>query len=244
MALALITTAMAACGNRASLDANRDGRYSANELYVKAADSMDKSNFRRAIQLYQILETRFPFSEYARQAQLDMMYAQYRANQPESAIEGAERFIREHPRHEKVDYAYYIRGLANFPSEIDPLEKLFRVSPYSRPQDQAEKSFEAFATMLEKFPDSEWAPDARQRMVWLRDAMAYYELEVANYYMRRGAYIAAANRTRRVIEEFPESAAVLDALRVQIRAYNLLDLGDLAADTQRVLDENLSLRQP
>jgi len=160
--LTLLLGLLAACSNSRSADANRDGRFSVDELYVKAAQSLENNNFRRAIQLYQILETRFPFSEYARQAQLDLMYAYFRANRPESAIESADRFIREHPRHEKVDYAYYMRGLANFPSEIDPLEKLFRVSPYSRPQDQAEQSFDAFSTLIQKYPDSEWAADARQ----------------------------------------------------------------------------------
>lgn len=232
---------LSACGGRNSLRDDVEGnRYTVEDVYNLAKKAMERNNFSRAIQLYEVLEVRFPFSEYTRQGQLDLMYAYYRSRNRESAIEAANRFIREHPRHEKVDYAYYIRGLANFPDGLNSLEKLFRVNAYSRPQHQAKDSFDAFSALLQKYPQSEWAEDAQQRMVFLRNAMAQYELNVAYYYMRRGAFVAATNRTRRIIEEFQESDAVMDALRVQVMAYNQLGLQELAADSQRVLDENLA----
>ncbi|MFK8030301.1 MAG: outer membrane protein assembly factor BamD [Gammaproteobacteria bacterium] len=212
----------------------------AEKLYDLAKGRMESKNFRRAIQIYEALEVRFPFSEFTRQGQLDLMYAHFRSNNTQSAVEAATRFIRENPRHPKADYAYYMRGLANFPVGLTALERVFRVSPYARPQDKAAKSFDAFSTLIQRYPDSEWAEDARQRMVYLRNAMAKYELEVAEYYLRRGANIAAANRAKRVIDEFQETDAVLEALRIQIAAYNNLELTDLASDAQRVLDQNLS----
>ncbi len=235
----LLLLTIGGCASQDSDDAAREGnRLTAEKLYDRSKQYMENNNFRRAIRLYEILEVRFPFSEFTRQGQLDLMYAHFRSNNSESAIETATRFIRENPRHPKVDYAYYMRGLANFPPGLNSIERLFRVSPYSRPQDKAAKSFDAFTTLLQRFPESEWAEDARQRMVYLRNAMAYYEIDVADYYLRRGAYIAAANRAKRVVDEFQETEAVLEALRIQIEAYKQLDLQDLAADAQRVLDQN------
>ncbi len=238
----MLVISLAACAGRD--DGLGDGKkLTAENVYNRAKLRMESSNFRRAIRLYEILEVQFPFSEYTRQGQLDLMYAHFRSKNTESAVETASRFIRENPRHPKVDYAYYMRGLANFPKGLNSIERLFRVSPYSRPQDKAAKSFDAFSTLIQRYPDSEWAEDARQRMVYLRNAMAYYELDVADYYLRRGAHIAAANRAKRIIDEFQETEAVIDALRIQVAAYKNLDLQDLAADAQRVLDENLSTRQ-
>ncbi len=242
--VALLLLSVTACGSLGNdEDAEESKKLTAEKLYDRAKERMESNNFRRAIRLYEILEVQFPFSEFTRQGQLDLMYAHFRSNNSESAVETASRFIRENPRHAKVDYAYYMRGLANFPSGLNSLERLFRVSPYSRPQDKAAKSFEGFSTLIQRYPDSEWAEDARQRMIFLRNAMAYYELDVATYYLRRGANVAAANRAKRIIDEFQETEAVLEALRIQVAAYKNLDLQDLADDAQRVLDENLSARQ-
>ena len=237
----LLLLGLTACGSlNGGEEAEEGNRLTAEKLYDRAKQYMENNNFRRAIRLYEILEVRFPFSEFTRQGQLDLMYAHFRSNNSESAIETATRFIRENPRHPKADYAYYMRGLANFPAGLNSLERLFRVSPYARPQDKAAKSFDGFSTLLQRYPESEWAEDARQRMVYLRNAMAYYEIDVADYYLRRGAYVAAANRSKRVIDEFQETEAVLDALRIQIAAYKKLELLDLAADSQRVLDQNIN----
>ncbi len=241
--LLLVLTLTACAGNQAAREQERNNRMSADALYDRAKKAMDNQNYRRAIDLYELLEVQFPFGEYTRQGQLDLMYAYYRSHQTESAVEAANRFIRENPRHEKVDYAYYVRGLAYFPESDDFLRRMFRVRPHLRPQDGAKKSFDAFASLVQKYPDSEWAEDATQRMIYLRNAMAGFELNVANYYIRRGAYVAAANRAKRIIEEYQETDAVLDALRVQIVAYNRLGFADLAKDSQRVLDQNLAQRQ-
>lgn len=236
--LLAMTGLLFACGGKEGAELLEGERLTAKNVYDRAKKSMENNNFRRAIRIYEFLEVQFPFSEYTRQGQLDLMYAHFRTNNSESAIETATRFIRENPRHPRVDYAYYMRGLANFPKGLTGLERLFRVSPYARPQDKAAKSFDAFSTLLQRYPDSEWSEDARQRMVYLRNAMAYYEVDVADYYLRRGAYIAAANRAKRVIDEFQETEAVLDALRIQIVAYRNLKLDDLADDAQRIYDEN------
>lgn len=216
---------------------------SAQQIYEAAKRSMELSGYDRAIYLYELLEVRHPFSEYTKLGQLDLMYAYYKNRAPESAVDAASKFIRENPRHPQVDYAYYVRGLAYFPDSLNPIEKLFRVDPTLRPQGAARTSFDNFALFVEKFPESEWAADARQRMIYLRNSMASYELNVAQYYVTRKAWIAAANRAKIIVEQYQESPAVLDALRIMVRSYNELGLTDLAADAERVLQQNLRLSE-
>ena len=155
-----------------------------------------------------------------------------------AAVDAANKFIRENPRHPQVDYAYYIRGLAYFPDGLGPVERLFRVDASRRPQTEARRSFDNFADLLQRYPDSEWAGDARQRMIFLRNGIAAYEVNVAEYYMGRRAYIAAINRCKRVIEDYQGTPSVNDALEIMIEGYEELGLDQLAQDAARVLAEN------
>lgn len=226
-----------ACGGRnGARDEIQTG--SAVDILQRAERQMSLGAHNQAIEYYEALEVRYPFSEQNREGQLSLMYAYIKDGQPEAATESANKFIRENPRHAKVDYAYYIRGLAYFPPNVGPIDRLFRVDPNRRPQSNARLAFDNFALLLQKYPDSEWAGDARQRMIYLRNAMAEYEVNVARYYMTRRAYVAATNRAKRVVEEYQGTGSVNNALEIMIDAYNKLGLTELAHDTQRVLSEN------
>lgn len=237
LAILIATVAGAGCGGRNSAveDAPRSGEA---QLYEEASRQISIGGYQRAILLLERLELFFPFGEYTRRGQLDLIYAYYKSGNDESAIDAADEFIRENPAHENVDYAYYLRGLIFFDRDSNPLEKLFRVDLSERPPEDAERSYSYFAELVRRFPDSEYAADARQRMVFLRERLAKYELHVADYYMTRGAWLAALNRARIVVENFQDTPQVAQALTMMARAYRKLGMNDLAADTERVLETN------
>jgi len=219
-------------------DKEGDDGKTAEQLYVEAKALLDDQNWQSAVRAYKVLQTRFPFGRYAEQAQLEMAYAFYKAGQPEQALATADRFIRMYPTHPNVDYAYYIRGLTNYEQRIGFLEKLMPTRIRDRDQTAALEAFQDFDELCRRFPDSRYAPDARERMIYLRNALSYYEIDVANYYMRRKAYVAAANRARYLIETFPGSPEEGDALVVLHEAYTNLDMPVLADDALRVLKYN------
>lgn len=206
------------------------------ELFAQGKRQMDNGDYIGAVTSFENLETRYPFHPLAKQAQLEEIWGWYQAGNIEAAEQAAERFIRENPRHENVDYAYYLRGLIFFDQPPDIFERTFRVDLTRRPGFEAEQSFLNFRIFLERFPDSPYAEDARHRMVFLRERLARLELHVARYYMRRQAWVAAANRARGVIETYDGTTPVPHALEVMIHAYGQLGLVDLAGDAQRVLD--------
>ena len=196
---------------------------------------MDASNFAGAIQSFSALEARYPFSPETRQAQLDLIYLYYRSQQPESAIDAAEEFERENPTHERIDYCLYMRGLVYFDQAPNIIERLFRVDLSLRPPKDTMRSFSTFQELVRRFPNSEYVPDARQRMVYLRNRLAEYENHVADYYIRRGAYVAAVNRAKYALEHYPEAPQLEKTLQILVVAYEQLGMGDLAADARRVL---------
>jgi outer membrane protein assembly factor BamD len=202
-------------------------------LYKKAKKSLDAFDFNGSIKVYEQLTARFPFTDQARQARLDLIYAYYRAGESESATDAADTFIRENPTHPRVDYAWYVKGLVDFEHTPNVLEALFHVDMSQRPPSTARKSFAAFKTVVEQYPKSEYAHDALQRMIYLRNRLASYEVHVAQYYMKRGAYIAAAQRAKGCIEQYDGAPAVRDALGLLIQAYDHLGLKPLA-DQARV----------
>ncbi len=207
-------------------------------LYERGKASLDNGYYETAIRHYQELSTRFPFGDQAQQAQLDTAYAYYRLNQPESAIATAEQFIKTYPRHPHIDYAYYLRGVANFGQTRGALDDWLRIDSARRDPRSALDSFRYFSELVTRYPDSPYAADAVQRMVHLRHYLARHEMHVADYYLRREAWVAAANRARHVIETYPGAPAVRDALAVMARAYERLGLDDLAATARRVLETN------
>jgi outer membrane protein assembly factor BamD len=212
----------------------------AERLYEMAKRASDNGNYRDAIVYYEQLEARFPFSNPARQGQLDLMYAYYKNREPESAIDQADQFIRENPAHPRVDYAYYIKGLVQFERNPNFLERWFNADLSERPPIDARKSFQAFQTILERFPNSEYAEDSRKRMVFLRNRLASYEIYVAEYYLKRGAWVGAINRCKYAIENYDGAPQIRRALEIMAESYRRLGMNDLAADTERVLKENSS----
>lgn len=207
-------------------------------IYQKAQTSMRNGDFLGAVKALEGLESRFPFSEAARQAQLDLIYVYYKSRQVEPAVDAADTFIRENPTNLRVDYAYYMKGLVYFERQSNAFERLFNVDLSARPPTNARKSFEAFAALIQKFPHSQYATDARQRMIFLRNRLADFELHVALYYMRRGAYVGAINRAKYCIENYDGAPAVRDSLKVLIDAYRQLNMQDLAANSERVYATN------
>ncbi len=232
--IAVLAALVGCSSGRNSVNPEDDAR----KVYTKGQRALNIGNFSTAINQYEYLQAVYPFSEYARQAQLDLMYAYYRAKEPDAAIEAADQFLLENPTHPRVDYAHYIKGLVNFERERGPVERFFRVDLAKRPPNKLEDSYRSFATVANEFPDSVYAQDSRQRMVFLRNRLAQYEVHVASYYMRRGAFVAAANRSKYVLENFQQTPSVVPALQIMVSAYRQLELDDLAEDSMRVLEEN------
>ena len=210
----------------------------ASRLYQASKTALGTADYETALKYLEALEARFPFGRYAQQAQLDIIYAYYKFDEPDSAVSAADRFIKLYPRHPKVAYAYYMRGLASFNKGMTTLDYLLDLDPTQRDPRAANESFQYFRQLIQSYPDSEYASDAAQRLVYLHNNLARYEVNVADYYLRRGAYIAAANRGKYVIEKYKRTPAARDALVIMIRSYRALGLNDLAQDTLRVLELN------
>ena len=208
------------------------------QIYAKAQKAIRSSNYGEAVKQLEALQSRFPFSEPARQAQLDLIYAYYKNHETDPAIDAADQFIRENPTNPRVDYAYYMKGLVYFERQTNWLERTFKVDLSQRPPINAKKSFDAFQQLIEKFPHSQYVGDARQRMIFLRDRLADFELHVALYYMKRGAYVGALNRAKYCVENYDGAPAVKGSLKVIVNAYHNLNMMDLAADAERVYAAN------
>jgi outer membrane protein assembly factor BamD len=207
-------------------------------LYREAHKKLVNYDYNGAIKIYEQLTARFPFTNEARQARLDLIYAYYRKGEAESATDAADTFIRENPTHPRVDYAWYVKGLVNFEKSPNAIESLFRADLTKRPPTTARKSFDAFRTVVEQYPKSEYAHDSLQRMIYLRNRLADYDVHVADYYMRRGAYVGAANRANECIQDYDGAPAVRQALLIMVQAYDKLGLKERAAQAQAVYDFN------
>lgn len=208
------------------------------EAYETAKTSVERGNYTRGIQIFEAIQARYPFSDLSRQIQLDLMFAYYKAGQKEQAVEVADTFMRENPIHERVDYALYIKGLAYFEDEGGFLEKRFKKDVTERPPYEVAESYSSFRRLVERYPASQYAPDAEQRMVFLKNRLAAYENHVADYYLRRGAYVAALNRAKGALEEYNGAPANQESLEIMVKAYDRLGMHDLADDARRVLQTN------
>lgn len=216
----------------------------AESLYKDAHKRLLAFDYNGSVKVYEALTARFPFTSEARQARIDLIYAYYKKGEPESAIDAADTFIRENPTHPRVDYAWYVKGLVNFEHEPNLLERMFHADLSQRPPTNARKSFDAFRTVVEQYPKSIYAHDARQRMIALRNHLADYDVHVAEYYMRRGAYIGAAQRANHAIEEYDGAPAVQQALQIMTRAYERLGLNERARLSDKVLVANRATFAP
>lgn len=206
-------------------------------IYAEAEEKMRTRDYEKAIKYFQTLESRYPHGRYATQAQLEIAYAFYKKNEPASCIAAADRFIKLHPNHPNIDYAYYLKGLATF-NERGVIEKLTEQQISDRDPKSLHESFLSFKELITRYPDSRYAKDATLRMTYLVNALADHELHVARYYMKRQAYVAALNRAKYVIEYYPETPSVEEALVIMISAYDSLGMNDLKQDATRVLQTN------
>jgi outer membrane protein assembly factor BamD len=212
--------------------------WSANRLYSEARSELASGNYERGIQLLEKLESRYPFGTYAQQAQMDIAYAYYRQGEQPQALAAVERFIKLHPNHPNVDYMYYLRGLINFNDKLSLFNFVAHQDPTERDPKAARDAFDAFKQLTDRFPDSIYTKDALDRMRYLINAMAQYEVHVANYYFRRGAYLAAANRAQIAVRDYQNTPAVEEALFLMVRSYDALGLNALRDDAESVLRKN------
>lgn len=210
----------------------------ADVLYRDAYDALQNNNFQLANDRLNTVMARYPFTPFAVQAHLDSLYALHQLEQADQVAEEAERFIRENPRHPQIEYAYFMKGLAYYRDPPNVLEKIFDVDEATRDIDYARQSFQNFRELVLRFPESEYAVDARKRMVELKNRMARHEIWVAEYYIRRGAWISAISRASNVIEKFQGTPAEVDALMILAHSYEQLGLDELAREPRAILAAN------
>lgn len=238
----ILLLGFAACGlallGACSKDAGRLTRLAPDTLYERANKSLKSGDYTESIRIYEALTARYPFTDQARQARLDVIYAYYKAKENESATDAAETFIRENPAHPRVDYAWYLKGLIEFERTPYRFERWMGVDLSQRPPVTARKSFEAFKVVVDRYPKSIYAADARRRMIYLRNRLADYEIQIASYYLTRGAWVAAAQRAEQSIEQYDGAPSIRDALRIMIDCYRRLGYAELAANTEKVYKEN------
>ena len=212
--------------------------WSVTKLYSEARDEMTGHHYERAIELFGKLESGYPFGAYAQQAQMELAYAYYKSNDQAQALAAAERFIKLHPNHANVDYMYYLRGLINFNDQIGFLNFIYTQDPTERDPKATREAFASFKQLIDKFPNSQYTPDAIARMNYLVNAMAQYEVHVARYYYRRSAYLAAVNRAQGAVNDYRDAPAIEEALYIMTRGYDQLGMTELRDDAQRVFMKN------
>ena len=229
---------LSACSLLQSEPPDETRNWSAQKLYAEARDELNAGGYDKAVKYFEKLESRYPFGTYAQQAQMDIAYAHYRAGDQALALAAVERFIKLHPNHPNVDYMYYLRGLINFNDKLSLFDFVSRQDLTERDPKAAREAFDSFKLLIDRFPNSIYAQDARDRLAYLVNAMAQYDVHVADYYYRRGAYLAAANRAQQVVREFKDSPAVEDALYIMARSYDALGMTELRDDANRVFKQN------
>jgi outer membrane protein assembly factor BamD len=207
-------------------------------LYADAKDDMASGSYDKAIKTLERVEGRAAGTLLAQQATLDLAYAQYRTNERAAALATLDRFIKLHPSSPALDYALYLRGLVNFNDNLGFLGSLAQQKLSERDQQASRDAYQSFKQLVTQFPQSRYADDARLRMDYIVNALADYEVHVARYYLRRGAFVAAANRAQQVVQEYPQTPANEEALFIMQLSYGLLGLEQLRADTERVLKQN------
>ena len=212
--------------------------WSAEKFRKEANAALDSGNYKKAIELYEALESRYPFGESSAQTQLDIAYAYYKNDEPDAAIAAADRFIKTNPRNPSVDYAYYLKGLVNYNRGFGFLDRYLPIDSSQRDQTTAQEAYNNFDELIRRFPNSKYVPDAKQRMIALRNNLAMHEIHIARYYMKRKAYIAAADRASGVIEKYDRTPAVPYALQIMQEAYSKLELPNEAKEVALIYEKN------
>lgn len=233
----LIAIFVSACGTMGEGPDETAG-WSASRLYSEAREAADDGAWDKAAKMLEKLESRFPYGRYAQQAQLELGYAYWKSGEPGSALAACDRFIKLHPNHPAVDYVYYLKGLINFNEDLGFVGYISTQDPTERDPKAARESFDAFRELVTRFPESKYTPDATKRMKYLVNAMAMQEVHVARYYIKREAYIAAANRAQFAIKTYPGTPAVEEAMYILVLAYDKLGMYDLRDDADRIMRQN------
>jgi outer membrane protein assembly factor BamD len=212
--------------------------WSAQKLYGEAKDAMSSKSYEKAIKYLEKLEARYPYGRFAQQAQMDIAYAYWKNGERASAIAAADRFIKLYPNHANVDYAYYLKGLVNFNENSGLFSVIDSPDMTERDSKGTREAFEAFKELVTRFPESKYAEDARARMRYLVNSLAQYEVHVARYYMKRGAFVAAANRAQFAVQNYPQAPALEEAVFIMVKAYDALGMSDLRDAADRVMRKN------
>jgi outer membrane protein assembly factor BamD len=237
LASLLLALAIAGCGMFTDKTEGRKD-WTAAEYYKAAKEEFDNGNWEAAIKVYEALESKFPFGRFAQQSQLEVAYAYYKQGETAQSLTALEKFIKLHPNHVHLDYALYLKALVNFKEDLGPLARIVKQDLADRDPKAARESFEGFKELVNRFPESRYAADSRERMAYLVEALARNEINVARYYLSRGAHLAAANRAQDAIKRFPTSPIQKDALDVIIEAYDRMGLPELRDDARKVLAKN------
>jgi outer membrane protein assembly factor BamD len=243
LAVFLLLT-LTACGLFGSKPDDDPSKKSAEQIYNEAKIELNDGDYEEALKQFETLQSHYPYGRYAQQAQLEIAYAYYKQNEPDSAISAADRFIKQYPNNPHVDYAYYVKGLANFNADTGLFGMAFGQDPTERDPKASQDSFAAFKDLVTRFPSSKYAADSKLRMQYLVNTLAKYETHVASYYQRRGAHIAAVNRAKEVLTTYPNTPSTRDALLIMVQSYDAMGLQDLRADAQRILDKNFPQATP
>jgi len=234
--ISLLALTLTACAGKPKDDPSTT--QTAQSMYQQAKEVLDNGLYNRAIELLGAVESRYPFGPLARQVQLDLIYAYYKSGNLPQALASIDRFIRLNPNQPDLDYVYYMRGLANLKADENSFQEFFGVDRADRDLSSTRQAFDDFKILVTNYPASKYSAEAKNRMVQIKDTLARHELMIADYYMRRGAYLAAANRGKYVVEYFRDSPHVEQALEVMVESYDKLGLEKLKNDTHKVLKHN------
>ncbi len=236
MAAALLAVSIAACGTTNPADPTVG--WPPERLYADARDEMNSGNWAQAIKQLERLEARYPFGRWAQQAQIDLAYAHYKDGERALGLASIERFMKLHPNHPALDYAYYLKGLINFNEQQGFMASLGGQDLSERDLRAAREAFDAFREVTTRWSDSKYAADSEARMRYLVNSMAAGEVHIARFYFQRGAYVAATNRAQAVVRQFPQTPATEEALYIMIQSYDRLGLPELKSDAERVMQLN------
>lgn len=213
------------------------------ELYQDAATALESANFEKASEILEALDSRYPFGPHSEQVQLDLIYTYYKRDEMALTLASINKFIRLNPTHKDLDYLYYMRGLSNLSVDDQFFQNLFGIDRFNRDQSYSQRAFKDFNLILKSYPDSQYAKDSRQRMVFIKDRLARYEISIAQWYIEREAYIAAINRSKTVLNNYPDTESVKEALEIMIHAYDELGLEEPKQNALAVLKLNYPKNQ-
>ena len=236
--IALAVGLLAGCGIFSGKEVDETRGWTAQKLYAEARQELSDRNWENAIKHYERIESRYPFGRFAQQAQIEVAYAHWKNEDIASALASIDRFVKLHPNHPSADYMYYLRGLINFNDDLGIMGFFSGQDLSERDPKAAAEAFSAFKELVTRFPQSKYAPDAIQRMNYLVNALASHELHVARYYMKRKAYVAAANRTQYALKTYPGAPANEEGLVIMVKAYDAMGMVALRDDAERVMKKN------